>query len=93
MQERSRPHKEVVMINPIDPGWVRIDDARHHQDRRKRRRRQQEEEEEETQMAESPLRARARGACRPGSITVHAGVLLVLGLVGTRGLRAARDLI
>ena len=44
------------MINPIDPGWVRIDDARHHQDRRKRRRRQQEEEEEETQTA-LPLQA------------------------------------
>lgn len=40
------------MINPIDPGWVRIDDARHHRDRRKRRRRREEEEEEETQVAQ-----------------------------------------
>ena len=39
------------MINPIDPGWIRIGDALHKQDRRGRRRRRREEEEEEEQQA------------------------------------------
>ena len=49
--EGAAPSKEAIMINPIDPGWVRIDDARHREDRRqRRRRRQKDEEEEETQV-------------------------------------------
>lgn len=41
------------MITPIDPGWVRINDALHKQDRRDRRRKRREkgEEEEEAQVA------------------------------------------
>jgi len=45
------------MINPVHPGPVRIDDARHHDDgrRRRRRRRKEEEEEEEEPKVLEPL--------------------------------------
>jgi len=41
------------MIHPIDPGWVRINDALHKQDRRDhRRKRRGKGEEEEAQVVE-----------------------------------------
>jgi len=40
------------MINPIDPGWVRINDALHKQDRRQRRRQRRESAEEDEGMPE-----------------------------------------
>ena len=52
----SCPSKEANMINPVHPGPVRIDDARHHDDgRRRRRRRHKDEEEEEPRIPEPVL--------------------------------------
>ena len=39
------------MINPIDPGRLRIDDALHKQDRRERRRKRREHGQEEEVQA------------------------------------------
>ena len=38
------------MINPIDPGRLRIDDALHKQDRRERRRRRREHRQDEEEV-------------------------------------------